>query len=428
MIHPKEVIEAYKLLKNQWKSPEEIKRIQSEKLRKMVKHAYEKVPYYRQLFDSIKLKSDDVRSIEDLKKLPIIYRKTVQNIPFEQKMAVDTNIKKCKSGMTSGTTAVPLRVYWNNRDSRMLGFAMVRSFLACGVKPWYRIAEFVGSADVPPKRRIFDRYCIWRNLQLSAFEEPEKWITKLQKWNPNVLLGYILSLKLLAETILEKNIRGINPQIIISHTAVLDEKSREFLRSVFKAKIFDYYGAWESGFISWECPQCTGFHINSDMVILELIKDGEPVPAGQEGEVVITNLVSSTMPFLRYHLGDVAVLSEEKPVCGRPFPLLKKILGRVSDFIILPSGKRLTAHPFHMLMCDIQDIVQYRIIQEKVDLLSVEIVPAGDFHQALSNTVKKELWKIVGQSIKINVSLVKEIKIPPMQKRRWVYSKISETG
>jgi len=221
MITPKEVIDAYKLLKNQWKSSDEIKRIQDRKLRKLIRHSYEKVPYYRQLFDSIGLKPEDIQSTEDLPKLPILTKKIIKSFPLQQTIAAGVDINKCFVVKTSGSTAIPLHIYYNWRDARIIGMTLVRTLLTYGVKPWYKVVEFSGSNDLPKKRRIFDHWGIWRKWELSAWQEPESWIKILQKWKPQVMVGFSMTLKLLAETIVEKGIKGINPRIVIDIQFIL---------------------------------------------------------------------------------------------------------------------------------------------------------------------------------------------------------------
>jgi phenylacetate-CoA ligase len=424
MIQPQETFESLKLLINPRKSPEQIKRIQNQKLHKLVKHSYEKVPYYRRLFDSLKLKPEDIQCTDDLKKLPLLSKKIIKSLPLEQFIAKGIDIKNCRTAMTSGSTGIPLQVYYDWRDARMIGAALVRNFLTFGIKPWYRIADFFNFAEPPRKRRIFDRLGIWRSLKLSGWEGPDDWIKKLQNWKPQAIYGSSMTLKHLAITIMEKGLKQINPQITISTAAVLDDASRSIISSAFKAKVFDFYASWEGGEIAWECPQCAGYHVNSDMVVLEVLKNGKSVPPGQEGEVVITNLHSYAMPFIRYRQEDVAVLSEDKPICSSPFPMIKQLKGRLTDFIILPSGKRLTPLLFFNVLGNTPAIAQYRIIQEKIDHLIIEIVPVTGFNQSHSAEIETELKKVVGEGMKIEILQRKEIDFTSIGKKRIIYSKV----
>jgi len=426
MIHPIEVFEAYKLLKNQWKSPEEIKRIQDNKLGRLIKHAYEKVPYYRQLFDSLKLNPDDIRSTEDLKKIPMTSKETIKSLPLNEIIAQGFDIKTCRIGFTAGSTATPLKVYYNWQDARLIGIALVRNFLAFGLKPWYKVATFFMYFRNAKRRSPLERIGIWRSWKLSPWEEPELLLQKLKTWNPQVIYGYFMTLKLLAETIKKKGIKGITAQIVISSAGILDTETRKLISSAFNAEVFDYYGSWEGGNIAWECPQCSGYHINSDMVIVELLKDSKQAAPGQEGEIVLTNLNSYAMPFIRYRQEDIAVLSNKPTICGRPFPLIQNIVGRWIDFTTLPSGKKVSPLPIMAIMVKDKQIDQFRIIQEKIDLLTIEIVPSRNFNQSHSDKIKSELKQILGQGMKIAISLVEKIKFPPLTKRRLIYSKVSD--
>jgi phenylacetate-CoA ligase len=426
MIHPAEAFAVYRLFKNQWKSPAEIKRIQEQKLRKLIKHAYEKVPYYRQLLDSVKVKPEDVQYIEDLCKIPLTAKETIRNLPLEQITAKDIDINKCKKSITSGTTSTPLTVFRTWGNSLVDGVAQIRSFFSYGAKLWYKLVEFSGEHDVPARRRFFNHYCIWRKWVISAWESPELWIEKIRNWKPQILKGYVLTLKLLAETIIDEKVDDIFIPIIISSAGILDESTRDIMSRAFRGRIFDFYGSEESGFIAWECPQCSGYHINTDIVILEILKNGRQVAPGEEGEAVITNLNSHAMPFIRYCQGDEVVLSKEKPICGRPYPLIKHIKGRIEDLIVLPSGKKISPHPFHRIMLYTPDIAQFSIVQESIDLLNIEIVLRKDFAKSSCTTIKNEIRKLVGPAMRIDVSMVKKIKADPAFKRRQVTSKISQ--
>jgi phenylacetate-CoA ligase len=426
MINPIEALDAYNLLKNKWKSPAEIKRIQEQKLRKLIKHAYEKVPYYRLLLDSVKVKPEDVQYIEDLCKIPLTAKETIRNLPLQQIIAKDIDIKKCKKTVTSGTTSTPLTIYRTRENSFVDGVVQMRSIFAYGAKLWYKLIEFSGEPDVSQERSLFNHYCIWRKWVVSTWEPPEKWIEKMRNWKPQIIRGYVLTLKLLAETIIDEKAEDIYIPIVMSSAGVLDEATRDIMSRAFKGEIFDIYGTEEGGFIAWECPQCSGYHINTDIVIVEILKNGRQVAPGEEGEVVVTNLNSHAMPFIRYCQGDEVLLSSEKPICGRPFPLIKQIKGRIEDLITLPSGKKISPHPFHRIMLYTPDIAQFSIVQESIDLLNIEIVPKKDFDKSLCTAIKNEIKKLVGPAMKINISLVKKIKAEPTFKRKQVTSKISE--
>ncbi len=425
MPSPTEIYEAYKLISNQWKSPEEIRQIQNAKLRRLIKHAYEKVPYYRELFDSAKLKPADVQSIDDLIKVPTTTRETLRKLSLEKRVAKDVDIKKCRIDTTSGTTSEPFSIYRTRKEALLDGIAEIRAFSAFGAKFWHKMAQLSGDKNIPAKRSIFEHHCIWRSKKISTWEPVEYWIEKIQRWKPHIIWGYVTTLKVLAEEIIKTGIKNINPSLVISSGGVLFQETRDVISSAFNTRVFDSYASWEAGIIAWECPICISYHVNSDLVLLEVLKDGKPAPPGHEGEVVITNLNNYAMPFIRYRQLDKAFLSEEEPLCKRPFPLLKTINGRLGDYIILPSGKKVTPHLFARIMSLTPGIAQFKFMQEKIDLITIEIAPLKGFNHLRSNALEKELRKLVGNDMKIEISLVKEIKFDSWHKMRLISSKVS---
>ena len=418
------LFDLYKLQKNQWKSPHSIKKIQEKKLKKLIYHAYQNVLYYQKLFDSLKIKPKDIRKIEDLQILPIISKKQLQDLPLKEKIAKNIDPKQCKSLATSGTTGIPLKMFFTLQDSTLMNLSWARVFFSCGMKPWYKMIAFIGQQNVSKRKSWYEHFGLWRRKETSTWNKPEDWIEEIREWKPEVLIGYVMTLKLLGEAIQKYQMKNITPKIIFHSSALLDDFSRQFLKSVFKSKIIDIYGSDEGGCIAWECGKCSGYHICSDMVIVEILKNGKPVSPGEEGEVVITNLHSYAMPFIRYKQEDIVTLSNEKPICGRGFPLLEHIEGRTDDFIVLRNGWKISPHPFYHCMDPVPSVRRWRIIQENINKLKVEIEPIKNFNSDTQQIIDNNLKKLVGNKIEIKIFLVDSIPIDSSSKFRVVSSKI----
>ncbi|HHT9119112.1 MAG TPA: phenylacetate--CoA ligase family protein [Candidatus Hypogeohydataceae bacterium YC41] len=425
-MRPYDVLDLYELMKNQWRKPEELAEIQVKKLQKLVRHAYEEVPYYRRLFDSVKLTPSDIKDISDLTKIPITSKEQLVSLPLKEITAGGVDLDYCRVTTTSGTTGVPIKTYYRRRDFTLMNLGWARAYLAHGMKPWYRIGAFSGWPSISPKPSWYEYIGLWRRKVLSSLDSPDIWISELRKWRPQVITGYVMNLKLLAFAIQEHGDSDIRPQLIFSTSAILDDYSRKFITDVFKEKVVDIYGSNEGGCIAWECPQCNGYHVNIDMLVLEILENGKSVPPGKEGEVVITNLHSYAMPLIRYRLGDIGTLSPEVPSCGRGMPLLKEITGRIDDFIVLPSGKRISPHPFYHALRWVRGIAKWRIIQEENGILKVEVVVSKDFSYNGSSLIEANLRKIFDDKLKIEISIVAEIKQDPSQKFRSVISKVKK--
>jgi len=424
-MYPYQIFDLYKLLRTPRTPPEAIRKIQEKKLKKLVVHAYQNVPYYRELFDSIKIKPQDIRKLEDLQMLPFTSKKQIQALSLEEKTAKNINLKHCKSFITSGSTGSPLRIFHTFQYETLKNFICARAFLTSGMKPWYKMAAFSGERSVNEKRPWHEYLMLWRRKEISNWDKPETWIDKLREWKPQVLTGEIITLKLLGEAVQKYQIRDISPKIIFTASIIMDDFSRQYLQSVFCAKIVDIYGSVEGGFIAWECEKCSGYHICSDVVIVEMLKNGKPVSPGQKGEVVITNLHSYAMPFIRYRQEDIVTLSNKKPVCGRNFPLLEHIEGRTDDFVVLRNGRKISPHPLYHCIDPVQGVKRWRMVQENINTLKVDIEPAENFTHESQQRIESNLKKLVGDEIVIEISLVDSLHVDLSSKFRAVSSKIS---
>lgn len=421
---PHRIFNLYQLLRVQWDTPPKIKEIQENKLKRLIDHAYQKVPYYRELFDSLKLKPQDIKGIEDLQFIPITTKKQLQELPLSEILAENVDPKQCKSFSTSGTTGVPLTTYFTFEDSSLKSQSWARAFLANGMQPWFKIIAFIGQESPRTKRSWYEYLGIWRKKEISTWDTPEAWIENIRRWNPQVFMGYVMTLRILGESVQTSQAQDIRPKLIFHSSAVLDESSRQYLESVFHCKVIDIYGSDEAGCIAWECMKCSAYHLCSDMVIVEVLKNGKPVSPGEEGEVVITNLHSDAMPFIRYKQEDVATLSLKRSVCGRGLPLLDHVCGRTDDFITLRNGRKLSPHPFYHSIDPLPGLRRWRIVQENVNKLVVEVEPKTGFSYDTKEILQKNLRRLVGNEIEIDVILTEFIKIDPSSKFRAVSSKI----
>jgi phenylacetate-CoA ligase len=233
-------------------------------------------------------------------------------------------------------------------------------------------------------------------------------------------------LKLLAEAIQRGAVDGIQVPLVSTTSGVLDLYGRKLLNSAFGARVVDIYAAEESGgAIAWECPKCSGYHINSDTVIVEFTKHGQPAHPGEDAEIVITNLTGYTMPFIRYALGDVARLSAAAPSCGRSLPLMESISGRSGDYIVLTSGRKIVPHPFFLVLDETAGVGEWQIVQEDIRHLTVRLTsPCGTDPKRMEQ-IREGLKKLVGESVGIQIEVVKQLRKNRFEKLRSVISRVA---
>ncbi len=419
LIHP--ILELYRLRKQQWLNIEEINSIQFRKLIRILKHSFENVSYYQQLFHSCGLTPEDIKSVEELSKIPITTRLELQKLPPEEIVAKNIDLKKCKKITTAGSTGTPLVVYQHKKDSLFYDMVWARTSLENGKRLWDRTAYF--KFHFPPKF-WFERLGIWRKELISLLDSPEEQIDSLRRVKPEIIRGNAFQLVNLARVIKEKAIKDINPRLVFSMGSLLDSEARSLIESSFKAEVFDCYGATELGCIAWECSEHKGYHINIDTVVVEFVKDGKVVGPEEMARIVCTGLHSYSMPFIRYDIGDIGILSEEKCSCGRGLPLLKSLEGRADDFFVSSDGALHSPSVIVNQIKLIPGISQFRMVQEQKKKILAFVVPNEGFSQDAIKNVKQTMQKIMGEELFVEVVTLDEIPPDPSGKIRSLISNV----
>jgi phenylacetate-CoA ligase len=237
------------LKKSQWLPPDKIRELQELKLRRLINHAYYHVGYYRDIFDEIGLKPSDIKTIEDLQKLPLLDKQSVRsNIYFD--MMSDNHIKKnILKIATSGSTGEPFVCYADKHQLEIRWAATLRSMEWTGYRFGDKQARLwhqtIGMTKLQVIRERIDAF-FNRRMFIPAFEmnrnNLQMLIAKLKKHNPVLIDGYAESFNFLANYIKNVGLDGVNPKAIISSAQVLPDSSREVIEKEFKCGVFDKYG------------------------------------------------------------------------------------------------------------------------------------------------------------------------------------------
>lgn len=398
-----------KIWKNQWKKGDEIEELQNKKVRDLVRHSYYTVPFYRKLLDDLGLHPDDIQTIHDLAKLPILTKeevkqagKSILSSKYEEK---DLVVER-----TGGSTGKPLTIY-NSKEAISTSQAVkLRSFVANGYKLHQKIATFLFH---PPKKKFFHKLGVHRTYPVSPYASMEEQVEFLQNVKPHVFDGFPSKIAELARYIRKHEIQGISPKLVFANSETLQESDLKIIREQFRDPMNTYVSR-EFKHVAWQCKGRKGLHINEDMVYVEIINPdtGKPVRMGEEGEIVITGLFNDAMPLIRYSTEDIGVLSTTPCTCGRTFPCLEKIVGRKNEFILLPSKKRLLGPSFFLDvlkgLSGYEKIEQFRAIQREdssIDLyLKSELLSPSD-EESLKEKLREGL-----ETLPVTVRYVDEIR------------------
>lgn len=416
------------LTARQWWSRQEIEALQLRRLQRLVRHAASEVAFYRRLYADAGVRAAEIASVGDLLRLPVVRREDIQPLPEEDLVARGTDPSRCIRTRTSGSTGVPLEILSSRTDRSVFNPSFFRVYMAWGLRPWHRLTYFQARPETLKIRSWYESLGIFRRQMLFSLDEPVHWIEAIRAWRPYLIHGYSLTLKLLAEAIRIAGVEDLRVPLVASTSGVLDEVGRDLLESALGARVVDIYASEEAGsVIAWECPECEGYHLCTDTVVAELLKDGRAARPGEDAQVVVTNLSNFTMPLIRYDQGDVVRLSDREPVCGRGFPLIESVCGRAGDYVVLPSGRRLTPHPFFLVLDHAMGVGRWQVVQEALDRIVVRTTVGAGRDSADVEGIRKGLAGLVGDGVRIDVAVVESLRKSPLHKLRSVVSLLPES-
>jgi len=331
-----------KIRSNPTRSREQIERLQTEELRRTLLSAYEHTDFYRQLFDEHRVDPGSVTP-STITRIPVLTKETLRSAGpavYSRKFS-DSDVVVEKTG---GSTGKPLEIRHTRDAIAVSQAAKLRVYFEHGYRLTQKICSFL---YYPPAKKFYHRLGIHRTCSIPPFMALDDAVKYLQEEKPQVFDGFPSRIAAIARHIGNNDIRGIQPVLVFTNSEAIQLKDKETIKARF-ANPIDVYMSHEFKIIAWECEKRNGLHVNEDLVHVEIIdpQTGNPVPNGVAGEIVITGLVNEAMPLVRYNTEDVGVLSDAPCSCGRSFILLKELLGRVSDFIMLPSGEQILGQSY----------------------------------------------------------------------------------
>jgi len=414
--------ELYRLKRNEWLKPRDLARLQWRKLKRVLKHAYENVPYYRRLFQTAGIRPEDIKSHEDLAKIPITTRSQIQALPPEEIMARGFERSKCLEFRTSGSSGRPLNVYRTPREKEFFDIVWLRCFLGAGLRWRDKKVSVCILPPVPEPRKFwFQSLGIMKREYIPFFKNEEYAVEYLKKEDFDVLISFPSRFRIFTQIIKREGRSGRGPRLVFSAAEMLDPRTRRQIEETFQAPVYDFYGMVEFRGMAWECASHHGFHINADTVLLEVVRNGMPVKPGERGRIIATGLHSYAMPFIRYDTEDVGALSTSLCPCGRGLSLLERLEGRCNDLITLSNGKVLTPG-FAFFLRGLEGIKHYRVVQERVDELIVYLALETNAPSDLVQRVEKGIKDGIAEPVAVRVKIVDEIPPDPFGKLRAVVS------
>lgn len=394
---------------------------QDRALRAMVRHAGLRSPFYRARFAAAGLTPDDITTVADLAKLPPTTKAEVQRAGVARVLADGYSAANTIEEPTSGSSGTVLHIHHSRPAyDRYFAFAF-RHLSALGYRPWHRVAY---TAFEPLPSLPWERVGLGRRQQIDLTRrDPRHYVEDLLRIRPHLITSYPSILQLVINTATSAELARIRPDAIHLHSELLTESLRGQIQDAFRCDCFDDYSTFEFHHVAYECPRHR-YHLAADNVVVEFVRDGRPARPGEEGEILLTGLTNRAMPLIRYAIGDVGIPDDEVCPCGRGFPTMRLIAGRVDDFVVLANGRRFSPRMINPAYEMLPGVLEHVLVQETADHIVVH-VNVHDAHRATTpGLIERELGELFGATVRVDVRLTTDFVRGRTGKLRSVVSKV----
>lgn len=405
---------------SQYWSENKIAELQNAKLQGLLKHSYENVPFYKNLFNLHGIVLNQMQDISDLKKLPILTKSELRGAVNSGELIDNTaDIRRFEKNNSSGSTGEPFGFYLNRSAYSIKKASVIRAWQWMGFNLGDKILRIS-----PLERKGFIRQVqdvVTRTYYVQAFKLDEAEFSRISdainKHKPLILRSYPDPLYLLARYIRENNISLPQMKAINTTGSTLHNVYREYIEDVFNCRIYDSFSC-EGGAVASQCSESSLYHLADEYAITEVVDDsGNPAT---KGRLITTDLWNYATPFLRYDTQDVVEISEQDCSCKRGLSVIKQIYGRASDVLVTSNKQYLFVNNFTGHFQNLLGIDQYQIHQKSIDEFEVKIKPNDQYTNSVEDAILELMKEIIGDDAIVTVSLHEEIPVLKSGKRRFL--------
>lgn len=430
------VLNYYQELKNhQWNTLEENKKIQRKKLYKLIRYAGQNIPYYEGVIKEHNIQFSEETIFEDIKKFPLLTKEIIRN-NFDElyKFRDSTYFRNHTSGSTGEPAIfyqdkyclewkIATKIFFDEWAGRRIGEPMV--------KLWGSVQDILKEGQGIKAYLSQQFYGV---TTLNAYMMTEKnlydYVWKINSIKPRLILTYTNSIDELTRFIQDHHLSVYSPGAIMNSAGVLFPEIRKRIEEVFGAPLFDNYGSREAGGIACNCEKNEGLHLIPNIHYVEILDaNAKKTNPGESGEIVVTLLTNYTMPLIRYSIEDRGILSKKVCSCGRGFPLLEKVEGRLLNIFKNKQGDLIGSSFFVSLIYFRDYVKKFQIIQKNVNYIVINLVLKDNqkIQEAKKDfkNINKKIRLVMGNETKIKYNIVDEIEPSSSGKHLYSYSKIS---
>jgi phenylacetate-CoA ligase len=399
------------LERTQWWSRDRLLEFQWQELHRLLEHTFRSVPYYQEKYRKAGIVLSDIRTREDFARLPILTRAEVNE---NRAQLCSTEFRgKLLPHATGGSSGTPTRFFRTIESYDWRTAAKDRVYSWSGWRPGEKAAYLWGApvGKVPrfqaAKTRAYDSF--HRQLIINTFSQnDELWENvchRITRFRPRVVVGYVSSLAEFSAFLLRRGLHIPPIEAVIAAAEPLYASTRQQIGEALGAPVFNTYGCREFMSLAGECPNHDGLHINVENVLVETAL----APAAGPSEVLVTDLHNYGMPFIRYAIGDLAVMDDALCSCGRGLPMIQRIEGRVLDTIRTVDGRTVSAIFFRHILKDIPEISQYRVVQDSPSHVVLLVVLQAALSDRSQGLLQREMTRVFAGSMQWEINPVAEI-------------------
>jgi phenylacetate-CoA ligase len=417
----------YKFIKQaQWWTPEQIQKYQWQQLTGLLRHAYEHVPYYKEVFKIRGITPDDIQSIQDFQQFPFLTKEIVQEHAHKLK-ATNYPAYSFEETTTGGSTGYLLRFpvekgVWYAKHLAYLTILLERA--GCHVMD--KSVQIIGR-EKPWEYRPLSQTLVLSSYHMTNQNLPI-YVKKIIRLHPHYLIGYPSAITMLATYIKNNSIELKELKAIFCYGETIYDWQAEFLEKLFRCRVHGQYGHREQCVFAGTCEKSDDYHIFPDYGFVELIdRNGQQVTKeGESGEIVATGFHTGIFPFIRYKTGDIATYSSYHCECGRNYPLFKSIEGRVQDFMVSKTKRLVPLMGILQLIArSSPNMKEYQLYQDQEGEIILHIVKKEGFSDDDVRRIHENFQRRLGDEFSLSLTFMDSIPRTSRGKYQFLVQKLS---
>ena len=415
------------LRESQWWAEERIQQYQLARLKEVVRHAGKNVPGYAAKFAEHEVGPGSIATLDDIRRFPCL---TKDDLRANRELYVARNVPKerLQYVTSGGTTGAPAGFYhisqYNEDIARAFRLTMWRRIC---YTPRYRALDLTASFEGAPTEYYRDRNLLYVSISSLGHQHFSSYVDAIRRFRPQFIIGFPSTVTLFAQLVRDYNVSDLHIRAVITASEVLYEPQRRYVSEILGCRILDWYGLAELAGFASGCEHSNEYHFSPEAGYMELLDaHGSPIrEEGKEGEIVLTGFYNWATPFIRYRTGDRAILGSRRcDLCGRNYPLLRRIAGRTQEFLVAQNGRLIPNTALNVHSDILDDVLCYQFYQDSPGEVVLNIVRNRSYESQRTEYIRREIQRKLGDDVKLHIRFVEDIPRTSRGKHKFIVQEL----